>query len=468
MNEKNIATFVDNAWDQSIVPTLMEYIKIPNKSPAFDADWETHGYMDQAMELIRAWCETHALPSMQMEVLRLPGRTPLLFIEIPGQTAGTVLLYGHMDKQPEMTGWEADLGPWKPVLREDKLYGRGAADDGYAAFASLTAIRALQEQGIPHPRAIILIEASEESGSMDLPPYIDHLKERIGEPDLIICLDSGAANYKQLWVTTSLRGVLGVKLSVQILKEGVHSGIASGIVPDSFQILRELLDRVEDAETGQVLVPELTVDIPQDRREQAKKTAAIIGQGVIRAQPFVEGAEPLLQDPFELILNRTWKPSLTVIGMDDIPSIANAGNVLRPKTTVKLSFRIPPTCKPEVAAAAVKKILEDNPPYNAYVHCEIDDVGPGWNAPSFAPWLEELLQAASNEYFGAESMYLGEGASIPFMGMLGEIFPRAQFVITGVLGPKSNAHGPNEFLHIPTGKKLTSSVAYILAKFTKK
>ncbi len=464
MNQQQLKQFIDNTWDESIIPSLVDYIKIPNKSPMFDADWFANGYMEQAMELIRSWCEQHAVPNMHIEVVRLDGRTPLLYIDIPGEHDDTVLLYGHMDKQPEMTGWEQGLGPWTPVLRDDKLYGRGGADDGYSAYASLTAIKALQEQGIKHSRCVILIEGCEESGSYDLPFYIDHLSDRIGTPSLVVCLDSGAANYKQLWSTTNLRGVVSANLSVNILTEGVHSGYASGIVPDSFQILRQLLSRVHDQNTGDILLPELIADIPAQRIEQAHQTAKVVGQGVVRSQPFVEGAKPMRDDISELILNRTWRATLTVTGIDDIPTIKNAGNVLRPRTTVKLSFRVPPTCHVDTAAKAIKKALEVDPPYNAQVNCNIEETGPGWNAPAVAPWLDEALHEASNTYFGKPAMYLGEGGSIPFMGMLGEKFPEAQFLITGVLGPKSNAHGPNEFLHIPMGKNITCCVAHVLAK----
>lgn len=468
MNTEQIKQYIDTTWDESIIPSLVEYIKIPNKSSGFDPDWKAHGYMDKAMELIRDWCEKHAVKGMQMEVMEAEGRTPLLFIEIPGQNDDTVLLYGHMDKQPEMEGWDEGLGPWKPVLRDNKLYGRGGADDGYAAYALLTAISALQTQNIPHARCVILIEASEESGSHDLPFYIDQLKDRIGNPSLIICTDSGASNYKQLWSTTNLRGVIAAQVRVDILKEGVHSGYASGVVPCSFRILRKILSRVQDDDTGEILLPELKVDIPVQRIEQAKKTAEVVGQGVIRSQPFVDGAVPMHAEISELLLNRTWRATMVLTGIDGVPSLANAGNVLRPYTTVKLSFRVPPSCEVNQAASAIKKAIEKDPPYNAKVVCEILETGAGWDAPAVAPWLESALQEASKTYYGQPAMYLGEGGSIPFMGMLGEKFPQAQFFVTGVLGPNSNAHGPNEFLHIPMGKGITACVAHVLAKHFKK
>ena len=174
----------------------------------FDADWVAHGYMDQAVALMETWAKAQPIAGMTVEVVRLEGRTPLIYIDIPASGPETgedvVLLYGHLDKQPEMTGWDDDLGPWKPVLKGDRLYGRGGADDGYAIFGSLTAVMALQAQQLPHARCVVLIEACEESGSYDLPAYVDHLAARIGKPSLVVCLDSGCGNYEQLWCTCLL------------------------------------------------------------------------------------------------------------------------------------------------------------------------------------------------------------------------------------------------------------------------
>lgn len=462
-NEKNFS-YVNQLWDSSITPTLMEYIKIPNKSPQFDKDWEQHGYMEEAVTLISNWCKQHAAKDMTLEVVRLPGRTPLIYIDIPGSIDDTVLLYGHLDKQPEMAGWDEDLHPWKPVLRGDKLYGRGGADDGYAAFASLTAIKSLQEQNIPHARCVVLIEACEESGSYDLPYYIDALKDRIGSPSLVICLDSGCGNYEQMWTTTSLRGMATLLVKIDVLRQGIHSGQGSGIVPSCFQVLRQIISRIESEETGDVLVKELFVDIPKERVQQAEQAAAVLGDSVFADLPFCANVQPREGSVSELILNRTWRPALSVIGMNGLPLIENAGNVTLPTLTAKLSLRLPPTCDHEKAAAALKKIVEQNPPYNAHITCDIPEAATGWNAPAEAPWLVAAANEASNAYFGKPAICMGEGGSIPFMGMLGKKFPNAQFLITGVLGPESNAHGPNEFLHIPTGKKLTACVAHVLAK----
>ncbi len=469
MDHARLQQFVSNQWNDEIVPRLVEYIRIPNKSPMFDADWAKHGHMEAATQLLAGWAKKQPVKGMTVEIVRLEGRTPLIFIEVPGTDGGgveqdTVLLYGHLDKQPEMTGWDAGLGPWEPVIKGDKLYGRGGADDGYSIFGSLTALRALQEQGAPHCRAVILIEACEESGSFDLPHYVDHLLARIGKPSLVVCLDSGCGNYDQLWCTTSLRGLVGGNLRVDVLREGVHSGDASGVVPSSFRVLRQLLARVEDLETGKVKLDALFSEIPAERLEQAKKAAEVLGGAVYDKFPFVDGMKPAVADLKELVLNRTWRPALSVTGVDGIPALTNAGNVLRPFTAVKLSMRIPPTADGKKAGEALKAALVNEPPYGAKVSFELEKSSSGWNAPAMSPWLAEAIEHASQKAFNAPAMYMGEGGTIPFMGMLGEKFPGAQFMITGVLGPQSNAHGPNEFLHIPTGKKVTAAVASVVAQ----
>ena len=449
------------------MPELVEYIRIPNKSPLYDDKWQQRGHMDEAVALIEKWCRAQPIDGMTLDVIRLEGRTPLLFMEIPGTKTGPdddcVVLYGHLDKQPEMSGWREELGPWKPVLEGDRLYGRGGADDGYSAFASLTAIAALQEQRIAHARCVVLIEACEESGSYDLPYYIDALAERIGTPSLVICLDSGCGNYDQLWCTTSLRGSVGGTLSIENLREGVHSGDAGGVIPSTFRILRSLLTRLEDEETGTIKPDIFQVDIPNQRVSQATKAAEVLGTAIYSKFPFLEEAGPISESVEELVINRTWRPALAVTGADGLPPISDAGNVARPKTSVKLSLRIPPTCNAVAGTKALKSLLESTPPYGAKVTFTPETACPGWNAPALSDWLERSTSTASNTYFGKESIYMGEGGSIPFMGMLGEKFPEAQFLITGVLGPHSNAHGPNEFLHIPTGKKITCCVASVLA-----
>lgn len=464
--------FCEKTWETEIIPVLHDYILIPNKSPAFDADWKAHGHMDRAVALLEGWCREQKIPGLSVEVVRLTNdqgkeRTPVIFMEVPatgGVEGDTVLLYGHLDKQPEMTGWREGLSPWTPVREGDRLYGRGGADDGYATFASLAALRLLHEQGLAHARCVVLIEADEESGSTDLPAYIEHLAARIGKPSLVVCLDSGCANYDQLWITTSLRGLLGGTLRVDVLTEGVHSGDASGVVASSFRVVREVLSRLEDETTGRIKLDALHVPIPPARQAQAEAAASSLGNVIWGKFPFVDGMVPMGANGAERVLQRTWHPSLSVTGVEGMPTLQNAGNVLRPYTSFKLSVRLPPGVDPERATAAVTELLERDPPYGAKVSFEAEKGAPGWDAPPFAPWLESSIHAASETFFGRPAMSMGEGGTIPFMGMLGAKFPEAQFLITGVLGPGSNAHGPNEYLHIPTCKRLTAAVADVLAR----
>jgi len=460
-------TSIAEFWDSAIVPALVDYIRIPAKSPHFDPDWAQHGHIDAAVALAEKWCRQHAPTGLRIEVVRLPGRTPVLFAELPAtagaENGGTVLVYGHLDKQPEMSGWAEGLGPWTPVLREGKLYGRGGADDGYAIFAALAALRALAEEGRPHARIAILIESCEESGSTDLPAYLEALAERIGTPSLVVGLDSGCGNYAQLWGTTSLRGLVNGVLTVEVLTEGVHSGDASGVVAESFRIARALLERVDNSATGGVRDAAFHVPIPDERRTQAKRAAEVLGESIHQRFPFVPGMKPMDERLEELVLNRTWRPALSVTGAEGLPAPANAGNVLRPKTALALSLRIPPGLPGERAAQRLKEILERDPPYGARVRFDAGQAATGWHAPATAPWLEQAVDAASKQHYGAPAMWMGEGGTIPFMAMLGEKFPQAQFLITGVLGPQANAHGPNEFLHLDYAKKLSAAVADVLA-----
>src|SRR6516225_5584954 len=395
--------FVDQCWGDEVVPTLFEYIKIPNKSPSFDPDWAAHGFMEEAVALFESWARAKLsfLPGASLEVVRLPERTPVIVIDVPGEGTDTVLLYGHLDKQPEMVGWAEGYGPWIPRLEGDKLYGRGGADDGYAMFGALSALMALREQAVPHARCVVLIEACEESGSYDLPYYVDHLAQRIGSPSLVVCLDSGCGNYDQLWLTTSLRGMAAGTLSIEVLDEGVHSGDASGIVPSSFRILRRLLSRLEDEETGTIRPAELYVQIPPERVAQARLAAAALGDAVYTKFPLKAGMSPMSDDLTELVLNRTWRPQLAVTGIDGLPAPTDAGNVLLPSTVAKLSLRLPPTLDSAKAGDIVRKLLEKDPPYGARVVFDPESNAVGWHAPSLSPWLEQSLTRASETVFGS-------------------------------------------------------------------
>jgi acetylornithine deacetylase/succinyl-diaminopimelate desuccinylase-like protein len=471
-----LGVYADRRWDEAIVPALTDYIGVPAKSPMFDPEWQAHGHLERVVRDAAAWVESRKVPGLTLEVVRIEGRTPVIFFEIPATrpaSSDTVVMYGHLDKQPEFTGWRNDLGPWTPKYEGGLLYGRGGADDGYAVYAAITAVEALKAQGLTHPRIVGLIETCEESGSHDLPPYLDALRTRLGNVSLVVCLDSGAGNYDQLWLTTSLRGMVSGVLKVEILTEGIHSGDASGVVPSSFRVLRNVLDRLEDSATGRLLPESFHCQLPTDRLAQVQAAAAMLGDALWQRFPWACGADggstlPTTTDPVEALLNRTWRPTLSVTGVDGFPDMKNAGNVLRPYTAFKLSLRLPPLVDGHQASLHLKTLLEDNAPYNAKVTFHPDGragaLGAnGWNAPSLAPWLEAALNTASLAQFGAPVGYIGQGGTIPLMSMLQQGFPAAQMMVCGVLGPKSNAHGPNEFLHVPYAKRLTAAVAQVIA-----
>ncbi|MES2187225.1 MAG: M20/M25/M40 family metallo-hydrolase [Pseudomonadota bacterium] len=472
---------IDARWDGDIVRQITEYIAIPAKSPGFEKDWATLGYIDTVVRNAAQWVEAQKVEGLTLEVVRLPGRTPVIFFEVaassgksetPRTGTQTVLMYGHLDKQPEFTGWRSDLGPWTPKYQDGLLYGRGGADDGYAVYAAIAAVQAVKSQGAGHPRIVGLVETCEESGSYDLLPYVEALRPRLGDVGLVVCLDSGAGNYDQLWLTTSLRGMAGGTLRVEILTEGVHSGDASGLVPSSFRILRHVLDRLEDSATGRLLPASFHCEVPAERMDQARVTAAILGDELYKRFPWAHYdcggstlvALPTTTDPVEALLNRTWKPTLSVTGAEGFPAMKDAGNVLRPFTAFKLSLRLPPLVEAGRAVQELKKLLEDNAPYQAKVTFEGGGGATGWNAPATAPWFGQALDVASLAHYGAPCGYIGQGGTIPLMNLLSQGFPQAQMMVCGVLGPKSNAHGPNEFLHVPYAKKLTAAVAEVIAR----
>ncbi len=465
---------IAETWKDELIPQLVEYVAIPALSPAFDPNWEATGEIERAVQQIEGWIASRNVAGMQVEVQRLPGLTPLIVVEVDafnmpdGASDKTVVLYGHLDKQPEMEGWREDLGPWKPVLEDGKLYGRGGADDGYAAFASLTAIEAVQRNGGRHARCVLLVEASEESGSPDLPAHIDALADRLGDVELVMCLDSGCMTYETLWLTTSLRGMVMADVQVDIVTEGLHSGAVGGVVPSSFRIMRQLLDRIEDSSTGRFLLDSAIVDIPEGRVQEAAEVAGDLGWAALENPPMVEGARLAEDDVTEALIAKTWRPSLSVVGADGMPPTAKAGNVLRPFTRLKLSIRVPPTASAAVVLEELQRTLETSVPYGARVSIEHADSADGWEAPPLVPWLSDALNAASQVAFDKPMRLYGEGGTIPFMGMLGEKFPAAQFVITGVLGPASNAHGPNEFLHLDYAERLTNCLASVLDAHTRR
>lgn len=454
---------VDRQWNESILPALQSYIMIPCVSPAFDPSWQAHGYIEDAVELMKRWCKAQPLPGIRVQVLRGKGLTPLLLVDVPGDTPACVLIYGHLDKQPSLAGWLPGLGPWQPVERGGKLYGRGGADDGYAVFSAIAAIVALREQGMATPRCVVLIEASEESGSVHLAAHLDALGDQLPDPSLILCLDAECGDYDRLWCTTSLRGCVDGELHVRTLSGAVHSGFAGGIAPCPLHVAANVLARLGCGSDSMVTLPALSVEIPFDRAQQTAAAARVLAGRLIRKIPLLPGVQPVASEAETLLVNSTWCATLAVSGIDGIPRVADAGNVILPQVSLRISLRLPPTLSATRAAEAIRGTLESHPPHGADVCVEITDALSGWNAPPAAPWLQAAIELASSECFGAPAESVGCGGTIPFLPMLSQRFPEAQVLATGVLGPGSNAHGPNEFLHLDYVRRLNCCIASVLA-----
>jgi acetylornithine deacetylase/succinyl-diaminopimelate desuccinylase-like protein len=453
---------IESEFEKEVIPNLSEYIKIDNLSPAFDFEWNTNGKLDKAGEFLLNWVLKQSIKGLKGEIIKDEDKTPLIFIEVDANGSDkNYLLYGHFDKQPHFTGWAEGLGPCTPIVKDGFLYGRGGADDGYAIFSSIVALKAVQSQGGKHGRVVIIIEGSEESGSPHLIPYIEKLKDRIGKPDLMICLDSGAQDYERLWITTSLRGACIADVTVEVLAEGVHSGAGTGIAADSFMILRNLLDRIEDSKTGKV-INEFQVEIPKNRLEEAKKVGDLIGDHILERVKLLPGVKSICSDPTEMILFNTWEATLAVVGASGLPESKTAGNVLRPSTTVRLSMRLPPTKNADEASLTLRDILSKDIPFNAKVTVNARKPGFGWNNKELSEKLQSSLNESSKKIWDKELLFFGEGVSIPFIKQLADSFPSCELVVMGVLGPNSNAHTCNEALHIDYCKGITTTVAHTL------
>jgi len=459
-----VKDLVNTFWEDEGLPTLMEFGKVPNVSPAFDAEWEKNGHMQKAADMLAEWVKSRNV-AKTVEIKELPGRTPLIYIEIAGQKEGTVLMYGHMDKQPEMDGWREGLDPWKPVREGEHLYGRGLADDGYAIFAAIGAIETARSVGAALPRIVILIEGSEESGSEDLPAYLEVLKPEIGSPQAVITLDSEGWSPDHLSLTESLRGIVNGYLRIKTINAPLHSGLATGVVPSVSRILHILLSRIEDTESGRIINTVVNPEIPDDVRNKLKQVANVIGEHFIEVYELPEALRPVGADVHEHVERNFWEAGMEVTGLKGLPHPERAGNVLASELYVKLSFRIPPLVKATDAAFELKRVFEANPPYGAEVTFEAKEMDNGWLSTPFSEKGKRAVWESSQETYGADPIETGIGASIPFIGMMARQFPDADQIVIGVLSPSSRAHGPNENLHIPRAKRLTEWLARFLTKF---
>jgi len=454
----------DELWETSILPSLSDFIEIHALSPLFEPNWAELGELDATIDLFCAWLDEQEIAGLSHEVHRIEDKSPVLLVTIEGTGPGEVIFYSHLDKQPSKPElWSEGLHPLKAVRRDPWLYGRGSVDDGYGGYLCVTSIRLLQEAGIPHPRCSFLIETCEESGSFDLPPYLDALSEELGDPDMIVVLDSGGPDYDHVWMTEALRGLVSGTLSVRVSHEGIHSGTSGGSIPSSFRIQRMLLDRVEDSSTGEVLIPEMHVEIDADIRDKAAALAEVVGDSVWEQLPTVDTLVRVAGSTEDMILAMNWQPTLSIIGADGMPPVQVAGNVLRTNTDLKLSFRIPPGVDSESVLERARQILEADPPYGAEVTFSPDSCADGFHAPPLEGGVSKAINEASMTLTGLPPLASWTGGTIPFMAMMQGKYPEATFLCTGSSGPGNNAHGPDEKLHIPSSKRLTAVLSATVA-----
>ena len=471
MSEQTIEDFLNKEYKDTVIPTIEEFIKIENQSRAFDPQWETNGWNEKVCKFAVDFAKKIGVECKTLIIDEEKGKTPVVVLVAEPETfESNILMYGHLDKQPPLTEeWTDGLKPYVPITRDGKLYGRGGADDGYAFFTSALILKALQKFKLLKSRVVLFFETDEESGSKDLIYFLEKNKNHVGNPDLVICLDSGCADYNHMCLTTTLRGVMNFRVKVEVLKNGVHSGMGSGIVPDSFRIGRKIIEQIEVSDNGQLLLEDFYTNIPDDKYKEACDLVKSVGGKVDFQFPFLDGVHPTVEDGLKQYLNRNWMPQLTLIAMDGVPNVKNAGNVLRPFTTFGFSMRLPPNLPKEKAEGTLndffaKKLVR---PYNAKVTHEIVGLGQGFNAPTIDPNLNALIQEACQKSYGKPCLFYGEGGSIPFINELNAKFPKSQFIVTGVLGPLSNAHGPNEFLHLAYLNKLLLTLTHILKAYKK-
>ena len=462
---------IDEKWDDWYVKGLSDFIRVPNLSPNYDAEFLTNGKIEEAMELVDNYINQLQIEGLSKKVFQPEGSCPLVVyvVEPTHGSEKNVMLYGHLDKQPWMDGWAEGLAPTEPVIRGEYLYGRGGADDGYAPFSCMLAIKNLQLQGVKLPRCALVLETEEESGSANLLTLLDLAKDFIGRPDFCFCMDSGAFNYDQLWCTSSLRGINIVDLKVDFGKSGYHSGEVGGIIPETFRIVRELLNRVDDPTTGRVH-DDFQVQIPQWAQDEARFMADLSGATMHNKYDYHEGCQPMDADNLpEMYLNNTWRANLSITGAAGLPDTSIAGNVVRASTQVRLSLRLPPSANPVETEAKLIQKLTTNVPYNAKVEAVGGHTGQGWCMKDMEPWLNGAIKKAGSDFFdGRDTGTYGMGGSIPFLAELDKMYPSTFILALGLIGPKANAHAPNECINLTFAKKLTKALSHLIAEVAAK
>lgn len=470
MDKKSFEKYIEKMFTYNILPNLMDFIRIPNLSPAYDYNWKTNGLLLKAANLIISYAKSLNIKNAEINLIQDKGYTPLIFIDIPSSRENdnrTVLFYAHFDKQPYGTGWDEDKEPTKPVIINGRLYGRGSADDGYASFSILTAIKACQEHNCPMPRICIIFEGAEESTDEDLTYYFDKLLPIIGENVIaFIPLDSGCSDYERLWITNSLRGVVDFDIKITSLDNDCHFGPeASGRVAENLFLLRKALDGVVDTTTGEILIDEFFVkEIPTSIEKEMDKEIEIVGDKFFDDIPLYDGVKPLKSDVKEAMINNRWKPSISILGVDNCPKIEDNGFGVSKSINVRLSMRLPPGINGNNAMNALKKVINNNSYFSAKFEFGYMSLAEGWCLSDISERTKNVLNKASLEYFGKEIVFKGAGGSIPFITYFQTKYPKADVICTGILGADSFEHGPNENLNIEACKKMILILCYFLSE----
>ena len=470
MDKKSFEKYIEKMFTYNLLPTLIDFIRIPNLSPAYDYNWNTNGLLLKAANLIISYAKSLDIKNANINLIQDKGRTPLIFIDISATRINdtrTVLLYAHFDKQPYGEGWDEDKFPTNPVIINGRLYGRGSADDGYASFSILTAIKACQDHNCPLPRICLIFEGAEESTDEDLTYYFDKLLPVIGNNVIaFIPLDSGGPSYDRLWINNSLRGIVKFDINIQSLDLDCNFGPeASGRVAENLFLLRKVLDGVMDSTTGEILIDELFVkEIPKSIEEEMDKEIEIVGDTFFDTIPLYDGVKPLKTDVKEAIINYRWKPSCSILGIDNCPKIEENGFGVSKSIKVRVGIRLPPGVDYKVAIEALKKTISQNIYFGAKIELVYASGSNGWHLSNFSSRTKNIFNKASLEYFGNEIVLRGGGGSIPFISYFQTKYPNADVICTGISGSDSNEHGPNENLNIEACKKMILILCYFLSE----
>ncbi|WP_395652964.1 dipeptidase [Phycicoccus elongatus] len=428
-----------------LMPQVRVDLEALARIPSVSLDAFDQTQVEASAEATAALLEAEGLT---VEIVREGGR-PAVIAHIDGpEGAPTVMLYAHHDVQPPGDDAHWDSPPFEPTERDGRLYGRGAADDKAGIMAHLAALRA--HSGKLPVGVTVFVEGEEEIGSDSLPTILERHGEKL-RADAIVLADSTNWAIGEPALTTTLRGMIRVVVTVTTLDHGIHSGMFGGPVPDAITALVRLLATMHD-DTGNVAVAGLKEGVAADLDYDEARLRAESG--------LLDGVDLIGSGS---ILSRIWtKPSITTIGID-APTVATSSNTLVPTASAKISMRLAPDEFDLDGFEALKKHLLDHAPWGARVEVHLDDRGNGFAAHAQGPVYDQA-RAAFADAWGVQPVDIGVGGSIPFVAAFAEKFPQAAILVTGVEDPDARAHGANESLHLGEFEKVCVAEAVLLAR----